>query len=71
MGMGEVFQRVDSEFSVSKGNRHELQIAERGRQRIHIAKVIESHPSKKDIEAKFHIHQRRIRKRKIKRKKLI
>ena len=65
MGIGkEMLIRVDPEFQVAKLNRTEVQIAQRGRQRIHLMELLlDREPKRKDLERKQHLKERRIRKK--------
>lgn len=65
MGMGrENLRGTNSEFRVSKLNRLEVQVAEFGRQRIHLMeRLLDREPKRKDLERKQHSAERRIRKK--------
>ena len=65
MGIGkEMLRRANPEFRVAKLNRIEVQIAQRGRQRVHLMeRLLAREPKRKDIERKQHLEEERIRKK--------
>lgn len=65
MGIGkEILKGIDLEVGVGKINRIKVQLAERGRQRVHLMERFLDRPAERKVqEKKQHLEERRIRKK--------